>query len=430
MSSRSRILAASIVATLTLPMTLTAPVAAAPEPPADTLDWSPVKVLAANPRGESLAVDARGTVTVVWSTGSAPGSIVALQRPAGGRWGDPAVIGHGTQPQVAADRRGTVTVVWLTGRAGRMDGVAAARHPAGGRWTRPARLTGDGATAYAVGEAVLDVNPRGDAVVAWASRDRRDRPWRVRSAYRPAGGRWGAPAAVTPADGSRHPQAGLDDEGRALLLLCRQRFGHPQVLRTQERSLDGRWSDPTVVTRAGYSPTLAVDATGDALVAFSPDFSRVAAAFRGAGGQWERAEMLSPDGVEVADFALAVNGLGDAVLALGRVDGRVDVVRRPADGPWSASERVVAAGDTVYDVLVALDDAGDTFLGWGGYALLGAYQPSGGAWSEPATISPDAGVEVLESTHAQITPTGAVTVLWKQEARPLKVRMTRAAPAH
>lgn len=429
MSSRSRILAASVVTGLTLPLALTAPVVAAPEPPADPSGWGPVKTLAASPWGESLAVDARGTVTVVWSTGSAAGSVVALRRPAGGPWGDPVVIGHGTQPQVAADRRGAVTVVWLTERAGRTDGVAAARHPVRGRWTTPVRLTGEQATPYAAGEVVLDVNPDGDAVVAWASRDRRDRPWRVRSAYRPAGGPWSGPVAVTPTDGTRHPQVGIDDEGRALLLLCRQRFGHPQVLRTQERSPDGSWTDPAVVTRAGYSPILAVDASGDALVAFSPDFSGVAAAVRPAGGPWQRARALLPEGVEVADFALAVNDSGAAVVALGRVNGRVDVVRRPAEGPWSASERVVAGGDTVYDVLVALDDAGDTFLGWGGYALLGAYQPGGGAWGEPATISPDAGVEVLESTHVRIAPTGDVAVLWKQEARPLKVRTMSAVPA-
>lgn len=426
MSSRTRILAASLAATLALPLVLTAPAAGAPDPAPDLPGWGPVKTLVAHPRGEALAIDARGAVTVVWATGSTPGSVVALRRPAGGSWGDPVVIGHGTQPQVATDRRGTVTVAWLTRRAGRTDGVAVARHPAGGHWTTPVRLTSDAATPYAVDEVVLDVNPAGDVVVAWTSRDRRDRPWRARSAYRPKGGPWSGPVAVTPRDGSRHPQVGLDDEGRGLLLLCRQRFGHPQVLKTRERSLDGTWTDPVVVTREGYDPVLAVDATGDALVAFSPDFSGVAAAFRPADGQWQRAQALSPEGVDVADFALAVNGVGEAVVALGRVNGRVDVMRRPVAGPWSAAERVVAAGDTVYDVLVALDDAGDTFLGWGGYALLGAYQPGGGAWAGSATISPDAGVEVLESTHAQIGPNGDVAVLWKQEARPLKVRTMSA----
>lgn len=426
MSSRSRILAAAVAATLALPLAVTGPAPATSAAPPGPQGWGPVKTLAANPRGEGLAVAADGTVTVVWATGSAPGSIVAVRRPAGGPWDDPVVIGRGTQPQVAVDRRGTVTVAWLTERAGRADGVAAARQRAGGRWTTPVRLTGDGATPYAAGEVVLDVNPRGDAVVAWASRDRRDRPWRVRSAYRPAGGRWSGPVAATPADGSRHPQVGLDDEGRTVLLLCRQRFGHPQVLRTQERAPAGSWTEPAVVTREGYSPELAVDSTGDALVAFSPDFTGVAAAFRPAGGQWQRPRTLSPAGVEIADFALAVNGAGEAVVALGRVNGRVDVARRPADGPWSAAERVVAAGDTVYDVLVALDDAGDTFLGWGGYALLGAYRPGGGVWGEPATLSPDAGVEVLESTNAQVAPNGDIAVLWKQEARPLKVRLLTA----
>jgi hypothetical protein len=76
---------------------------------------------------------------------------------------------------------------------------------------------------------------------------------------------------------------------------------------------------------------------------------------------------------------------------------------------------------------VALNAAGDTFLGWGGYALYGMYRPDGGAWSERFTVSPDAGVEVLEEQVAGVAPGGDVVVLWKQEERPLKVRVMTAS---
>ncbi len=219
---------------------------------------------------------------------------------------------------------------------------------------------------------------------------------------------------------------GIGADGTVVALLGRQRFGHPQVLRTRDRATDGTWTEPALVTREGYSPILAVDPAGNAVVAFSPDFEGVRAAYRPAGGGWSAARGVSPEGVDVADFALAMTGAGEAVLALGRVSGRVDVLRRPVEGPWSVPERVVARGTTVYDVVLAVDDAGDTFLGWGGYALLGAYRPNGGAWSEPFTISPETGVDVLESTHARIAPDGDVAVLWDQEARPLKVRLMTA----
>jgi hypothetical protein len=76
---------------------------------------------------------------------------------------------------------------------------------------------------------------------------------------------------------------------------------------------------------------------------------------------------------------------------------------------------------------VALNGAGDTFVGWGSYALVGKYRPHDGTWSKRFVISPDAGVEVLESTYAEVAPRGGVAVLWEQEDRPLKVRWMTAS---
>lgn len=278
-------------------------------------------------------------------------------------------------------------------------------------------------------EVSLAVSSAGDAVVAWAwGSDDRGRPWRVQAVRRPAGGRWSDPVGVTPADGSRRPQVCIDADGGALVLYGRQRFGHPQVLRTQTWPAGGTWTDPQVLAWEGYGPSLAVDRAGNAVVAFTPDFTSVRATARPAGGVWERPQRLSPAGADIEGLSLAMNEAGAAVLALGRPAGRVDVVRRPPGGPWSEAERVVRAGTAVYAVVVALDDAGDTFLAWGGYALLGTYRPSGGTWGEPVTISPDPGADVLEATYAQIAPEGDVAVLWKQESMPLKVRLRSAGP--
>lgn len=415
----SRPLVRSLVGTVVTAAVLAAP-SLAPVASADATDppvWGPTRTLAANPRGESVATGPDGAVTVVWATSDSPGRVLALRRPAGADWTRPRLIGRGSDPVVAVDGRGRVTVVWATG-SGR--DVVAARRSARGVWSAPVRLA---APAYVVADPALAVDDHGDAVVAWSSRDRANERWRVRAAYRPAGGRWGPAAAVSAADGTRQPQVGIAGDGTAVVLVNRQRFGHPQVLRSLEWAPDGTWSEPSLVTREGYQPTLAVDATGNAVVTFSPDFERLVAVERPAGGDWQTPQALSPPGVDLSDHALAMSAAGEVVIALGRVNGRVDVVRRPAGGTWSAPERVVARGTTVYDVVVALDAAGDAFLGWGGYALLGAYRPAGGAWSAPVTLSPDAGVDVLERTHAVLGPGGDVTVLWKQEALPLKVRV-------
>ncbi|HEU5035676.1 MAG TPA: hypothetical protein VFT70_01640 [Nocardioides sp.] len=422
----------SRTAVVAVAIALAVPALAPPSPAA--ADWGPVTVLAANTRGESLAVDGRAAVTVVWATpGTAgPGDVIARQRTAGGDWRAPVVIGHGYAPQVVVDRRGDVTAVWLTQERGRTDGVEAARSPAGGRWSDPVRLSRDlEAPTYrpgaedVYGAAQLDVavGPRGVVAAAWAwgSVDR-DQPWRVQAVWRHRHGGWVRPAEVTPANWSSAPQVGVAADGTTVVAWGRQPFGRPQALRARQHDGSG-WSAAETVAREGYAPDLAVDRAGDAVLVFRTASSRVDAAVMSAGGPWQRAEHLSPRGVEVDDAALAMNARGSAVVAMGRYAGRVDLVERPPGGAWGPPARVVRSRTSVYDVLVALDSAGDTFLGWGGYALQGKYRPAGGDWGVRSTISPDAGAEVLETAYAAIAPDGTVAVLWKQEERPLKVRV-------
>lgn len=439
MSTHSRLLTLSVVAGLAVPLLATGAGAAAPtdERAPGSPTWGPVKILDDNPWGESLAVDGRGAVTVVWATGPQARAIVAVRRTAGGHWGRPVRLGHGSAPQVAADRRGDVTVVWITQRQGHTDGVAAVRRPAGGHWSEPVRLSDDLAVpgyvpgrdeVYGAVTVDLAVSPGGAAVAAWAwGSVARGKAGRIQSAYRPAGRAWDDPVDVTRPVQAWSPEVTMDAEGGAVLVYGRQPFGHPQALLARERPVGGAWTRAERVTAEGYSPVLASAPDGSSVVAFTPDFESVDAAFRPAGGHWRPARHLSPAGASIADYEVAMDDGGSAVLALARAHGRVDLVRRPAGGPWSGLDQAVPAGSTVYDVLLALNGPGDLFLGWGGYDLRGAYQPHGGTLGEPATISPDAGAEVLEETHAVVTPAGDVVVLWKQEERPLKVRVLTAS---
>jgi hypothetical protein len=261
------------------------------------------------------------------------------------------------------------------------------------------------------------------ATWAWGSDDR-DVPWRIQSAYRPAARRWLDPIGVTPANGARQPKVGIDAEGDVVLVYGRQPFGHPQALMSRRRLHGGAgWTKPTMVAAEGYAPEVAVDHAGDAVVAFSPDFTSVQVVQRPAAGPWRAARTLSPVGAEVNDFALAMNGRGKALVAMGQSSGRVDLVSRPPGGPWTDPAQLARPGDPSTDVEVALNGAGDALLTWGSHALYGRYRPHGGSWGVRRTISPDAGVEVLEDTYADVGPDGNAAVLWDQEARPLKVRL-------
>lgn len=398
-----------------------------------TLEWSPVTRLAPNPQSQALAVDGRGTVTAVWATSSWPHRVVAVRRPAEGSWGTPRVRGRGYAPVVDADARGNVTVVWLNRREGFTDGVLAVRRPAGGVWSDPVRLTRDrsvpdypsgGEEPYGAADVDLAVNGRGAAVATWTwGSDDRDVPWRIQASVRPPAGLWAGPRDVTARGPVRHPDVDIAADGTATLVYGRQPFGSPQALVARRRIPGVGWTRPTTVTGEGYAHTLGVDRAGNATLAFSPDFSRVRAAFRPADGRWRLPERISPAGAQVSDFALAVNAPGLALVAMGRSGGRVDVVERTPRTPWTDPQLVAPRGEPVCEVLPALDDAGDAFVGWGCYSLHGRYRPGGSTWTDPWTISPDSGVEVLESASVVVAPGGDVTVVWDQEELPLKARV-------
>ena len=422
LSSRTLLLAATTIA-LAVPLLTPVPLVSA--------DPGPVTTLARNTRGEALAVAPDGTVVAVWATTARPYEVVARRHEPGGSWEAPVVLGRGYAPVAATDGSGAVTVAWLTQRRNRTDGVSAVRMQSDGTWSVATHLTDDtdapghraGAEVYGATELDLAVNDAGSAVVAWAWGSETGRhPWRVQAAFRSGDGPWSPPDAVTSANGSRTPEVGIDDLGTSSVVWGRQAMGTPQVLRARQHEATG-WTAPTTVTSAGDAPELVVTPTGEAVLLFADRRLAAAAAVMSPDGAWSAPQRLSDPRTDLSDAALTVDGAGTAVVALGRAGGRVDLTSRPAGGAWNDPVRVVRPRVPVSDVLLAADAAGDLFLGWGGYGLYGRSRPAAGTWRPRVTISPDAGVEVLEDTHAAMADDGSVAVLWKQEARPLKIRL-------
>ena len=429
MAGRSKVLVAVLgTVVLTAPL-----VATASQAESATAEWSPVTRLAPSAQSQALAVDGRGTFTAVWTTSSWPQQVVAARRPAGGSWSAPRVLGRGYAPVVEADSRGRVTVAWLSRRPDFTDAVLAVRRPVDGPWSSPVRLTRDksvpgypvdGEEPYGAAQVDLAVSPRGAAVVTWTwGSDERAVPWRIQAAVRPAAGSWSAPRDVTAPGPLRHPDVDIAGDGTATLIYGRQPFGEPQAVLARRRVPGVGWTKPVRIAAEGYAHRVAVDRAGDAVVAYSPDFSRVKARYRPASGGWQPARTLSPAGAEVSDFALAVNGPGRTVVAMGRSGGRVDLTTRTPGTSWSAPELVAGPGEPLAEVLVALNARGDLYVGWGNYALFGKYRPAGDSWTDRFTVSPDSGVEVLESVDAGVAPDGDGAVLWAQESLPLKGRV-------
>lgn len=394
--------------------------------------WSEVIKLGANQRGADVVVDQRGTATVVWATGDTPRLIKVVRRPRGGSWSKPIVIGHGAYPQAAVDGRGVVTAVWVTKRRGLTDGVLAARATPGGHWSTPLRLTTDlkvpgyphqGEGVYGATTVSVAANNAGAVVAAWAwGSNPRSKPWRIQSAYRPAGGAWRKTVTVTPASGAKAPQVGIDRNGGVVLAYQ----GPEQSLVARRRLPRTGWTKPVLLAKEAYMHQLAVGASGASAVtyySFAKTRTPISGIYRPAGGPWGSADVLWRNG---EGYSLAMRGGAEANVVAYRQNGRIDLVSHSATGDWSAPVQVVPEGYYHLMPVIVANRAGARFLSWGMYALYGTYQPAGGDWGPVVTLSPDAGVEVLEWTDAAIGSAGDVAMMWKQEARQLKVRVAAA----
>ncbi len=139
---------------------------------------------------------------------------------------------------------------------------------------------------------------------------------------------------------------------------------------------------------AAAAPQAAVDAAGDAVVAYTDDAGVVRATSRAAGAAsaWGAPASLGSGTVP----RLAVNADGRAVVVYRDAGGTISAaVRDDAAGAWSAPVALTASAVPAGVVLrVALDAAGDAVAAWNtsGAAVEAATRPAGGAWGAPEVL--------------------------------------------
>src|ERR1019366_9892195 len=160
-----------------------------------------------------VALFARGEATARASR-QAPTALL----PRGERSGD---------ADVAVDARGTVFVVWsklVSARTGESFLMAQER-PAGGAWQRPVRISGPGVSP---GEVELVSDARGDEAVTWEQSPVSENKWTVVAARRLAGGAWSAPARLPPPGvEGRLPIAAIGASGSVVVAWSRSSHSDP-----------------------------------------------------------------------------------------------------------------------------------------------------------------------------------------------------------
>lgn len=401
------------------------------------VDVSAPSSAAGNPH---VVLDSEGNATAVWDSWNGTDTVVeSAYRPAGEGWGVPVDLSepelegevvpgaHDAQsPQIVVDRNGNVTVVWER-YAGTKIVLQSVDRPAGGSWTEPVDI-GE-VNLGAAPEPWIAVDWEGNATAVWKQGGV------IQSAFRPFAGEWGAPIPIS-GEESYVPQAAMDARGDATVVWMHFDGSH-YVVESAYRPEGGEWEAPTLVSQPGEeggNPHVALDANGDALVAWRGDSEGtefVRAAYRPVGGSWGPPANVSSAGEQVQSLRDAVDPDGNAIVVwagdTGELGGYeiVHAAYKPAGGEWDAPTELSADGGNAFPSDVVFDTSGNAAVVWergggGSNVVQAAYRPAGEGW-EPAVDLSEEGkrgmdaVVVLDAPGDATAADGHATAVWVSE---------------
>jgi hypothetical protein len=308
--------------------------------------------------------------------------------------------------------------------------VSADAHAAG-TWMAPQVVSRAGADV-STGEGDLAVDADGDVLAVWGDPD-----GKVYGSFRGAGGAFSAPAPIRPdADAVfPAPQAAFDDSGSATVVWGRPEtdptYGAVRRIYVSVRSPSGEFSAPQRISPADkyvQSPRIAVDAAGNALVAWSQG-DGLGVAFRPAGGAFEPPTTLGGANDGNNGFDLEFDGHGN-VMALWatNVDNAsyVRAAMRPLQGSWGLVQTIAGPVAHAGDASLAFDTAGNAVALFGlwdatitdttKYRPWTSYRPAGGTFDAPQDLSFNN--RGNWGTDVAFDPQGRAIAVWSQGFQP------------
>jgi len=352
-------------------------------------------------------------------------------RPAGGAWQPPAdvtsvVRAAGTSyetivsPRLAVDAKGTPTLVWAVAKS--TGYVVRSSTRTGGAWSTPVDVgttTMSGSNWPTNVSLALDVAPSGLAAVAYQELSG------TRLAVRDAAGVWGAPETVATAAANAVIDTvglGRDQDGVLTVLWREGTNDNNRTLVTRTRSAEGAWGTPVTLTTAGgrvARPSLAVDATGAAVAVWgTADGARAAVRPTSSSTAWAAPTVLSSGTPNAAPTApqttLLTSGKGVPSVAFD-VHGNATVVWPEGDDSGAGTparvrtRSVTAAGVWSDAVTIADGDATNPPI-WP-RVTLGPDGQATAVWTRnvsttfPGGVVQIAGGEIMAASRA--TATGA-----------------------
>jgi hypothetical protein len=352
--------------------------------------------------------------------------ILAQRRPAqatsstpGGAFGPltaltPTAVPHGVfqHQNVAIDDHGGAVATWtgFNPSGGCPCATYVSVKPPGGEFGPPQQLSEAGQDA---GAPQVDVNPRGDAIVAWSQSPPHALDGVLTYSTRPAGGSFSAPATV-PGPITQDITAVLEAGGGVLFLGNEPSSGGGlSKSHAVYRRPDGTFEQPVALDPVPdiRSAGIAANRRGDVLIAWAAN-GTVRARERPAGGTFGEPEIVAT-GNEIpnGDTRAVINDAGDAAITF----GPWWLVTRSHGGPFGPRQLRPPMADTL-----AMNERGDLALAWvqPARSVMAAYRPAGGAFGLPMLlgVAPfiiHGGQEPPLSPALSIDGAGTATAVWE-----------------
>jgi hypothetical protein len=383
--------------------------------------WSsPVRVSAAPDRDRSVSsplvtLAPEGDITVVWTRDE---RLLSRTRQAGGNWGPVRSVGTGFPVGLDVDADGDVTVVWERFLRDDRSVLLTSRRPDGGTWSRPHRLSRvpviRGSFLGPTG-AVLDVNPRGDAFVAWAygSPEHTNINYRVEVSYRRNGGTW-TPRTRVGQLGMVPQGAVIGHDGVPTVLAMHAYRGR---LRAFRRGADGWRAVGAPTSRRVSEAELTLGEDGTSVLATWTAF--------GLRGSWLTADGWSParrlTRMGASFHAADIDRSGTATVAWQSPRGRVLVTRWMQGRDPGVPRTLARRGAEGVAVTVAAN--GTATVAWAGrvpgtrfdYRARAARRPLAGPWSATATVSRRRNIDAFGGLALDSWPGGRAALAWVNE---------------
>jgi hypothetical protein len=262
------------------------------------------------------------------------------------------------------------------------------------------------------------IDASGDEFAAWSCENVQSSAVITQETMLPAGGSWSTP--VTLSTDSNFPLSiGIDGNGNGLVAW--QEFSSDRSYSQIEAAViapDGSVTSQTTLSQSNlssYYPTVAVNAGGDAVVAWmgwngTDATATQAAPFTAIGslsGGFQSPVALDSYGVRLDDSAfgavmLAVDAGGDAAAAWCRDGGHCSSAISQSGGAFSSAAGFPSDGGHVDDEpMIAMDPKGNITIAWllyggssGSSAVYAAQEPLTGGFTAAQQISPSGDLQV------------------------------------